>query len=100
MVNAGTFSSGAAALSLGLSVHATLLAQTFGALLLVLGLTLNAAPGVKSLGVRNNKLGFEMVGSLKRNNVFGFDTCFGLNMLGSNKYVYSFGCLNFDDMGY
>eukprot|EP00434_Breviolum_minutum_P024595 symbB.v1.2.021722.t1/scaffold1894.1/size98026/1 len=47
MVNAATFSSGAALLSLGLSVYETLLAQTIGALLLVIGLCLNAAAGVK-----------------------------------------------------
>ena len=50
MVNAATFSSGAALLSLGLSVYETLLAQTIGALLLVIGLCLNAAAGVKHLG--------------------------------------------------
>eukprot|EP00438_Fugacium_kawagutii_P028656 Skav213544 [mRNA] locus=scaffold3239:46777:48284:+ [translate_table: standard] len=50
MVNSGTFSSGAALLSLGLSVPETLLAQCLGAALLVLGLTLNAAAGVKRLG--------------------------------------------------
>ena len=49
MVNAGTFSSGAALLSLGLSVPETLFAQSIGALLLVIGLTLNAAAGVKYL---------------------------------------------------
>jgi len=49
MVNAATFSSGAALLSLGLSVYETLLAQTIGALLLVIGLCLNAAAGVKHL---------------------------------------------------
>ena len=49
MVNAGTFSSGAALLSLGLSVRETLFAQSIGAVLLVIGLTLNAAAGVKHL---------------------------------------------------
>lgn len=47
MVNAGTFSSGAAVLSLGLSVPETLFAQSIGTVLLVIGLTLNAAAGVK-----------------------------------------------------
>ena len=49
MVNAGTFSSGAALLSLGFSVQETLFAQSIGAVLLVIGLTLNAAAGVKHL---------------------------------------------------
>jgi hypothetical protein len=49
MVNAGTFSSGAAVLSLGLSVPETLFAQSIGTVLLVIGLTLNAAAGVKYL---------------------------------------------------
>ncbi|OLP99361.1 putative allantoin permease [Symbiodinium microadriaticum] len=47
MVNTGTFSAGAATLSFDLSVPETLAGQAAGALVLVLGLSLNAAPGVK-----------------------------------------------------
>ena len=47
MVNAATFSSGAALLSLGLSVPETLMASAVGCALLVVGLVLNAAAGVK-----------------------------------------------------
>ncbi|CAJ1358924.1 unnamed protein product [Effrenium voratum] len=47
MVNSGTFSSGAALLSLGLSVPETLLAQSCGAVILLAGLILNASAGVK-----------------------------------------------------
>ncbi|CAE7418373.1 pucI [Symbiodinium sp. CCMP2456] len=47
MVNTGTFSAGAATLSFDLSVPETLAGQAAGALILVLGLSLNAAPGVK-----------------------------------------------------
>ena len=47
MVSAGTYSSGAAALSLGLSVPETLAAQALGAIILAVGLTMNAAAGVK-----------------------------------------------------
>ena len=47
MINAATFSSGAALLSLGLSVPETLVASAIGAVLLVAGSVLNAAAGVK-----------------------------------------------------
>ena len=47
MVSAGTYAGGAAALSLGLSVPETLAAQALGAIILALGLTMNAAAGVK-----------------------------------------------------
>ena len=45
MLSAGTYAGGAASLSLGLSVPETLAAQALGAIILALGLTMNAAAG-------------------------------------------------------